>query len=498
MGIRKSGRVLVLLAAFAVFVAIAWGQENGAKSSNMELVGSNDLQGRGAYMPVILKQGDRWIAYIGHRPTQGPMLNPLNGQTEENGTAVVDVTDPQHPKYLAHIPGELDKGVNGGAQYVRACSGSTLPHADKNKSYLIRSYGRSAWELWDVSEPAKPSRMSVLVTGFINTNSGWWECDTGIAYVGGGPSEGWSHKDMGKDNHDALNHATIFDLSDPAKPVLVRTFGLPGQQQDSSVAQPTSGLHGILSTGPKGNRVYLSNGDAANGIVEILDREKLLNGPKELTDDNLRYPVLGRIDLPPDTGADMSFPLVGMPLPEFEKQRGGGAVKDFLAVIGEGHADQYECKDARQMMHIFDITTESKPMGVSTWTVPYASGDFCNGGYFGTHSTNTNFTPIYFKRILFVAHHNSGVRAVDIRDPYHPQEIGYYIPAATDKTVKYCVGEGAEKHCKAAIDTYNLEVDDRGYIYIVDSPGTGLHILQLTGAARKIANFDGAAAPAGQ
>jgi len=32
-------------------------------------------------------------------------------------------------------------------------------------------------------------------------------------------------------------------------------------------------------------------------------------------------------------------------------------------------------------------------------------------------------------------------------------------------------------------------VDDRGYIYIVDRVGTGLHILQLTGPARAIANL---------
>ena len=40
-----------------------------------------------------------------------------------------------------------------------------------------------------------------------------------------------------------------------------------------------------------------------------------------------------------------------------------------------------------------------------------------------------------------------------------------------------------------AIQTNNLEVDDRGYIYIVDRANTGMHILQVTGAAREIAKF---------
>ena len=32
----------------------------------MRLVGYNDLQARSAYQPTIHKQGDRYIAYIGH------------------------------------------------------------------------------------------------------------------------------------------------------------------------------------------------------------------------------------------------------------------------------------------------------------------------------------------------------------------------------------------------------------------------------------------------
>jgi hypothetical protein len=36
------------------------------------------------------------------------------------------------------------------------------------------------------------------------------------------------------------------------------------------------------------------------------------------------------------------------------------------------------------------------------------------------------------------------------------------------------------------MQTNNVEVDDRGLIYIVDRANTGLHILELTGNARKI------------
>jgi hypothetical protein len=476
-----------LWALFAFLGSPAMAQCKGdcsgkAERNNMELVGYNDLQGRNAYMPVIQKQGDRWIAYIGHHSNTPQRLNPLTGKIEPNGTSIVDVTDPRHPKYLAHIPGQAD---GTGAPFVRTCSGSDLPHGDKGKFYMLRAFGALRWEMWNVTNPAKPDRLNVIVDGLENTHNAWWECDTGIAYLGGGPLD-WLGHPMGKDRHDALSHTLIYDLSDPTKPAFIRSFGLPGQEPGSAFPQPLSGLHGAVSTGPNGNRVYFSNGDAQDGILEIVDREKLLKGPKEPNDENLQYPVVGKIDLPPDMGTDMSFPLLHVYLPEFAKQK-DGFLKDFLAVIGEGHATYYECQDARQMMRIFDITTESKPIGVATWTVPEESGHFCTrGGYFSTHASNENFTPIYYKRLLFIAHHNAGVRAVDIRDPYHPKEVGYYIPAPNNMSA--CVGKPGQP-CKVAIDTNNVEVDDRGFIYLVDGDNTGMHIVELIGSARQFADF---------
>src|SRR5581483_10790619 len=97
-------RNAVLGSALFGLLTQALAAEKKPEKNNMELVGYNDLQARSAYQPVIEKQGDRWIAYVGHHG--GEQLNPLTGKVEPNGTSVVDVTDPKHPKYLAHIPGE--------------------------------------------------------------------------------------------------------------------------------------------------------------------------------------------------------------------------------------------------------------------------------------------------------------------------------------------------------------------------------------------------------
>ena len=52
---------------------------------------------------------------------------------------------------------------------------------------------------------------------------------------------------------------------------------------------------------------------------------------------------------------------------------------------------------------------------------------------------NESFTPIYYGKLVFIAYFNAGVRAVDIRDPFHPREVAFFIPAVTPNTDKRCV-----------------------------------------------------------
>ena len=447
------------------------------EARDMTLLGFHDLQARSAYQPVVKEQNGRWILYVGHHGGTDSVPKPVNaltGNAEFNGTSILDVTDPRTPRLLAHIPGEEGQGESGGAQMVRVCAGRELPHADARAFYLLRTFGNSYHEVWDVGDPAKP-KLLTRIGPLQGTHKNWWECDTGIAYLVSGVA-GWRTRRM----------TQVYDLSDPAHPRFIRNFGLPGQQPGATGDTPTE-LHGPISTGPAGNRVYFGYGTDKSGIVQIVDRRKLLEGPAEPTPANLAYPEVGRFTLPPDAGAHTAFPLLRMNVAEFERDQ-EGATHDFVAVVDESLVN--ECQEARQMLWIADITAESRPVGVSTFTVPEASGDFCaRGGRFGTHSSNENFTPIYYKRILFLAHFNAGVRAVDVRDPYHPRELGYFIPAITEKTEKRCIKLDGADRCKVAIQTNNVEVDDRGYIYIVDRANTGLHILELTGDARRIGNF---------
>src|SRR5258707_4331158 len=122
----------------------------------------------------------------------------------------------------------------------------------------------------------------------------------------------------------------VYDLGDHAKPVFIRNFGLPGQQPDATGPIPEE-LHGAISTGPTGNRVYFGYGTNKNGVLQIVDRQKLLTGPSAPTDENLLYPQVGQLQLSPNTGAHTAFPIVGLTAPQFANDR--DAKRNF-ALIG--------------------------------------------------------------------------------------------------------------------------------------------------------------------
>ena len=474
----------LVAAATAVFAAAPVSR---VESKNMELVGHNDLQARTAYQPVIQRQGDRYIAYVGHH---GDIkVNPLNGQTENNGTSIIDVTNPKKPVQLAHVPGETGKAEQGGAQMVRVCGGDTLPKGIKGKWYMLRVFGNAAHEIWDVTDPAKPSLLTTVVKDLQGTHTSWWECDTGIAYlVTDGRVDGFRSKRITK----------IFDLSDPLNPKFIRNFSLVGQEPGSKGKVPED-LHGAI---PLGNRLYFGYGTLLGGVIQIIDREKLLKGdpnskdPFAPTPENLLYPQVSRADMHPTVGAHTTLPILGMEVPDFDNfvpqsegfRTGRPKTRDMLLVANE--STQNECREDYHMAFMLDITDETKPYGVSNFHIDEKAGNFCNrGGRFGAHSSHENMTPIYHKRLAFFAWFNGGLRVVDYRNPYKMKEVAYYVPAINKNTAKRCMKVNGVERCKIAIQSNNPEVDDRGYAYIVDRAGTGMHILELTGEARKIANF---------
>ena len=425
-----------------------------------------------AYQPLTTFNpvNDQWYTYVGHHA--GEAVNSLTGEMEPNGTSIVRVTNPRRPRLVMHIPA-TGEGQNQ-AQMVRVCNGEELPNGDPEKVYLLRSNGNISHEIWDVTRPRQATLVSTPVTGLSGTHKSYWDCASGTGYlVGGAP--GW--------NTDRMTQ--VFDLSDPANPVHIRDFGLPGQEppiRPPGTQIPTE-IHGGIQLG---NRLYNGYGTSARGVFQIVDVEKLLMGPPEPTVENLLFPQISRVNLPRYMGAHTTFPVLGIPVKDDVDSYWD--TKDIVVISNESTAN--ECREAHQQVYLVDVTDELNPFGISNYKVPESEGDFCSrGGRFGSHSSNENFTDDYYRKIVFIAYFNAGIRAVDIRDPFHPKEVGKYIPATTENTAERCVDnndDDIDDVCKIAIQTNNLETDDRNYVYAVDRANTGLHIVTVTGEARQI------------
>ncbi|TMI00541.1 MAG: hypothetical protein E6H39_05550 [Betaproteobacteria bacterium] len=510
---RRVALSAAALTALAFSAGSALAIHQSGEQKDMKLVGHVDLQGRGAYQPNFIKYPDgRIIAFAGLHPSPnlngvpaGAVKNPLNGNVAEpNGTMIIDITNPKNPVQKFHIPGS----AGGTYTMVRLCLGSDLPAGTTGHVYMLRNVqggSLSGYEVWDVTNVSAPVLASAI-RGLRSTHKSWWECKTGIAYLPGSKSTGplWRQSQS----------MVIVDWSNPAAtPVYIRTHGLPGGQPSGTGPVPTS-LHGAISAHEHpnaagklvsgataddviGNRVYAAWGVGSDGVMQILDRKKLLppayggsfsGDPDNPTDAQLLSAQVGRMDMSPDQGGHTTMPVFGV-APKCLQCSSSACpgtpspdVRDIVVLTSEAG----NC-NSQHWGFIVDVSTENSigvrqdpwqgPMVLSTlWVNPqsgekYPRGNYClRGQRFGTHSSEENFRNPYYGRLTFTSYFNAGVRAWDIRDPQGAAEAAFYVPAAPNNTYM----------------TNNVEVDNRGCIIIVDRIGNGMDILRLTGKAQKI------------
>lgn len=526
--IARSGRGARVLAIGAlVTLALSGGSalaiSQSGEQKDMRRVGHTDLQGRPAYHPDLIVYPDgRVIAFVGtHSNTtdNGPRPNPLlpGSPVQANGTMIIDVTDPKNPVEKFHIPGPIPAG-GAQTQSNRMCLGSVLPNGVPGHVYMMRNVqvgnlAVSGYEVWDVTNVSAPVLVGEL-RNLRNTHKHWWECKTGIAYLPGSkgpPAAQWRRGQS----------MVVVDWSSPAVPIYLRTYGLPGGQPSGVGPVPPS-LHGPISAhehpnatgalarpfGPDdviGNRIYLAYGVGDDGVLQVLDRKKLLpathggtwNGvnPDDPSNAELEAVQTSILYMSPDQGGHTSFPVFGL-TPKSYVGFTDFLKRDIVVLASESTSDR--CEEAPHWSFIVDVTVENSktvppgtrlqqnpwqgPMVLSTmWVDPragekYPRGNYCTrGARYGVHSSEENFRNPFYGRLTFIAYFTGGVRAWDIREPQGPLEVAFYVPESNALTQQ-----------PDGYMTNNLEVDNRGYIYAVDRNGAGLDILELHGKAKQI------------
>lgn len=485
-------KILMVCSMFAVASGEAWAED----ASGVALVGKDPLQGRSSYQLLPHQQNGRWILYVGHHP--GKALNPLTDVEEQNGTSVLDVTDPRHPKYLHHQPPSAASWIKdappaSGSYHFSVCDGASLPQGKKGKVYMLRTVGDYAHEMMDVTNPKKWRSVSQVVRSepsdqdkAYHTHNSAWDCSSGLAIMVASKA-GWN----------AAQIYQAFDLSNPEKPKHIRDFDLPGSEPGTT--KPTGrvipgGVWANMAHGVRimDGRIYLAYNPFWAGTLQILDLKKFLNGdpavkdPLAPTAESLLYPQIGRLDFPSYWGVHTAEPILGMPVPEYSQDK-AGAKRDIVITLSEGTVAK--CERPRMVLFMSDMTDPEFPVPISTYQGDANAGKYCDRfTYFGPHNVQPQTTSTYRGKLLFVTYFAGGLRVVDIRDPFKPVEVGHYVPDATANT-KYVEMKGplTGKEVEKAPLTNDVAVDSRGYIYISDRANTGVHILSLTGRPAEIA-----------
>ena len=127
-------------------------------------------------------------------------------------------------------------------------------------------------------------------------------------------------------------------------------------------------------------------------------------------------------------------------------------------------------KDWPKLIWILDGREETNPVPIATCPVADVEAYAQRGGRFGAHNIHENVprpTSWHSDRIILGTFFNGGLRAYDISDPYRPNEVAAFVPAAP---------RGAPT---GAIQLNDVFVDERQIVYAIDRHMGGLYILEM-------------------
>ena len=201
-------------------------------------------------------------------------------------------------------------------------------------------------------------------------------------------------------------------MRNPTKPTEAGRWWLPGTRQGDEVPPPVR--HQRLDTGfrthninvypQRPDRAYAAYIDGGIVILDIAD---------------MAYPkMISRLDYHP--------PLPGFThtvLPLFER--------GLLIVTDEATRPRGE--DWPKLTWVVDASDEAHPMIVGSLPLPPIEKYAQRSARFGAHNIHENYpleTSFQSDTLIFGAFFSMGVRVYDVSNPFHPEEVGYYVPPA--------------------------------------------------------------------
>jgi hypothetical protein len=244
------------------------------------------------------------------------------------------------------------------------------------------------------------------------------------------------------------NILVIFDIRNPGRPEEVSRWWLPGQHLAGGEKPAWSGRqHRLHHTLRIGNRLYAGCWHGGVRIVDVSD----IRTPRTIGEYNYHPPF-----------PEPSHTFMGLP-----KRVDGRQIA--IAIDEEDHAHSAEEMAKRRgrphgCLWVFDITDVKDLKPLSIYEVSELDSPWSRAapGRFGAHQFQEHMKG--GDTLVYCAWFAGGLRIVDVADPLAPQEVGYYIPEPAPG--------------KAAPQSNDLDVDERGLIYLGDRY-SGFDILEF-------------------
>jgi len=410
---------------------------------NMRLIGFSDQGGRPDGVQIMVANGH---AFIGHMFSKG--------------FSIVDVRDPRRPQAVGYVPAPPNtwnihlqahehlllvvnaKDMFAAAEfaderaYYRSQVGDVVGMAGtKGQINRAERNWTAGLAVYDISQPAVPRRIGFMPVEGAGIHRIW--------YVGGR----WAYVSVLLDGFTDYIFMAV-DMSDPARPREAGRYWLPGMNQAKGERPDWSatsryGLHHAIVNG---DTAYGAWRDAGLVMIDVVDRAS----PKLITHRNWS---------PPFGGGTHNC----LPLPD----------RDLLVVLDEAVLDHQE--DGLKLIWIFDIRCPDNPISIATFPTPCEEDYARKGGHFGPHNIHENRPgSLVSSQLIFATYQNAGVRVFDIRDQYHPIEVGALVPPQPARLVD------PRPNRARVIQSTDVFVDRNGIVYCTDY-NAGLYIMEYLG-----------------
>jgi len=295
------------------------------------------------------------------------------------------------------------------------------------RAHSVNYKGLRGVRTFDVTDPAKPVLLQEFSTG--EKGNG-----THMNYYDGGK---YAYLDCGWDDQLRMencarpfsNALIIVDMTDPAKIKEVSRWWVPGQrlgEEDEYRKYPFAGDEAAWTSIHGAPIVPVRIEDGGSvGYSGWGHFGMFIHDFGDIT----RPKVIGRIRHPAEGIGGIPFHSV------YPIHADASSPRHQNLVIGVPETVEPDCREAFHTPYVIDASDRSNPkiIGFFPRPAPHADApyaDFCQArGRFGSHNIQSWVAPGRARPdFVALSYFNAGIRIYDIGDPREPKEVAYFVP----------------------------------------------------------------------